>query len=550
MTNDTRKDLLKTHPRAVVHLRSQVVKKRFGLVLGAGISVDLGVPMWKSLVTSIASDSEIDGKAIICNEVGGRTLPYQSELLFQHLSKKMQKELDPSLSELAKQSTIQAKWAEICAKHIYAKTPTDIEKALSDHVYFKSLLPLIRTSYLTITFNFDDFLERALTHTRPGAEKTTGLGYESVTDPWPQFRRTQAVIYHPHGVVPDQGRLMETPVDRFVFSEAAYSAQYVGSRGHDSSFLLSHFARNTCLIIGCALEEELRNVLMRSAQINPGNYHYYIHFIDTETSGPDSAQRELMHETNFNVYNLITLFLTREKIKAFLDLINSDEVSDESLDDLSKMAGSKLKYTYYLTGPIGVGKSTTASLLRSLNVLDEWVEARPAILAKPWDELNEEEKKQADEWIVTQFGLKNKNLRHSKSGLSIVDRPPLDPLMFTPIDERPNKAKALLDSICPGRTGWNVEEGVVIALQGDPEVLTSRVRATGRTEYTKDRLNKMQQAIDTIYVGEGVKKINTCNLPINEVTKRVAKIIHCDQYVPFDLHGVLSTLEKGGDGAV
>lgn len=540
--SDDRAKVLNAYPKSVVHLRKQVAENRFGLVLGAGVSLNFGVPLWPKLVANIALDPQIQGKTLLSGEVAKRkTLPYQTEMLFERFRGKALKKLHSGMSELDKQSHITAAWLELCAKYIYAGVSEKLDAPLKKHPYFLSMLPLVQRSQLTVTFNFDDFLERSLSLKRKKNEP--GKGYEIVTDPWPQFRRSDSVIYHVHGVVPNQAKLMELPVDRFVFSEAAYSTQYIGSRGHDSSFLLTHFARNTCLFVGCALEDELRNVLMRGAQFNPGNYHYYIHWIPTDKGGPSEAQRKLISDTNFKIYNLITLFLTSEKIKALFELIDNERVADDDLADIATSNGVGLKYNYYLTGPLGVGKSTTANLLRSLNVLDEWLEARPQVLAKAWDELTPHEQKVSDNWIVEQFQKKNDALRRVKSAISIVDRPPLDPLAFTKPEDRPKKAKSLLDKICPKRK-WGIEPGVVILMKGDPDILSARVRARGRKDYSAERLIKMEAAILELYQGQGVHLIDTKNLSILDVTKKVAEIIHRDTYISFDLTAALKAHES------
>lgn len=539
-------EVLKKYPKAVVHLRRQVAEKRFGLVMGAGVGIDFRIPLWKDLVVKIAADSRVDGIALLQGAVEQKSLPYKTEMLFQRFREKSLANLEADLSPLAQQSTIAANWLEICALHLYADIDPDLNNALDSHHYFKAILPLVQQSHLTINFNFDNFLERSLALNKRDQDKDN-KGFEVVTDPWPQFRRKDSVIYHPHGMVPDVTKLMELPADRFVFSEAAYSAQYVGSRGHDSSFLTAHLARNTCLFLGCGLEEELRNVLMRGAQINPGNYHYYIQFIDDEVSGPNEEQRALMSETNFNVYNIITLFLTAEKIRALLELLDSGDIKDEQFKDLAAQIEVETKYNYYLTGALGVGKSTTANLLRSLHVLDEWLEARPPVLAEPWDELDEAQRKEADDWIANQFCQKNDTLRRlSSPAISSVDRPPLDPLVFTKKEDWPAKAKNLLDTICPNRK-WNIEPGVVILLEGDPQVLSARVRATGRKEYSATRLERMQKTLIEIYDGEGVHKIDTKHLSILEVTKKVSEIIHRKDYRPFNLMRALENYEGGLD---
>lgn len=540
-------DLLKRYPRAIIHLRSQVRKQRFGTILGAGISVDFGAPNWTKLINDIAADPQVDAKDVAAGDAfNGMAAPYQTEILYQKFRATFfSKTIDLSPAEL--ENTAAAEWLTICQKYLYETPPIKIAAALPTHPYMEELIPLVQRSSLTVNFNFDDYLERALAERKREKDKGN-RGFEVVTDPWPQFRRQDCVIYHLHGYVP--AGLMEKAVDRFVFSEASYSKQYVGARGHDSSFLLAHFARNTCLLVGCSLEAELRNVLMRGAETNPGNFHYYCHWIP-EKSTLSNVERKLISDTNFKVYNLITLFLTSQEIKLLLRLINECDILDGKIKDLAKLSSVPLKYTFYMTGSIGVGKSTTTSHLRNLNVLDEWLEPRPEILSIPWDKLTDKQKNTADEWIADQFQKKNDTLRHEENSvISVVDRPPLDPLVFTPTNERPTKAKLLADRLCPDG-GYGVEEGVVILLLGDPKELSARVRATGRQEYTAEKLKKMQSDMEDLYKSmRGTVAIDTQFMGIAELTKRVAEVIHREEYTPADLTTKLKSYIGAADGPV
>jgi SIR2-like domain len=543
-------DLLRQYPRAIVHLRSQVRKQRFGTILGAGISIDFGAPQWGKLINDIASDPDVDAKDVAEGAAfKGMAAPYQTEILYQKFRAGFFGKLT-DLSPAEQQNTATAAWLTICQKYLYKTPPIDIAADLPKHPYMEALIPLVQNSALTVNFNFDDYLERALADRK--REKDRGnRGFEVVTDPWPQFRRQDCVIYHLHGYVPEG--LMEKTVDRFVFSEASYSKQYVGARGHDSSFLLTHFARNTCLLVGCSLEAELRNVLMRGAETNPGNFHYYCHWIPARKTLSD-IERQLISETNFKVYNLITLFLTSSEIRLLLKLINKSEISDGKLKDLATRSAIPLKYTFYMTGSIGVGKSTTTSHLRNLNVLDEWLEPRPEVLSIPWDKLTDDQRAFVDNWIVGQFTQKNDTLRHEEDAvINVVDRPPLDPLVFTSKDEMSAKARFLADHLCPddGHGGYGIEKGVVILLLGDPRELSARVRATGRQEYTAGKLEQMQIDMKALYESmPGTITIDTQFMSIAELTKRVAEVIHRDEYMPADLTSKLQSYIGAGSGPV
>lgn len=537
-------ELLEEHPRAIAHLRSQFESKRFGLVLGSGISSDFHVPLWADLVKAIAAEPDVDGEALLAGAASKKALPFQTEMLFERFR---QKRMPASHTQtVAEENATAAAWLQLCQRCIYSGAVSDLEKALKEHPYLEHLIPLVQGSYLTINFNFDDFLERSLALRKVPRDKGN-RGFEAVTDPWPQFRRTDSVIYHPHGYVP--AGIMESPVDRFVFSEAGYSKQYVGARGHDTSFLTAHFARNTCLLVGCSLEDELRNVLMRGAHFNPGNYHYFIHYVK-DASSLGAEERKLIEDTNFKIYNLITLFLNGAQIAVLLQLINHAAVPDDDLRDAASVCSAQLRYTFYMTGALGVGKSTTSNLLRSLSVLDEWLEPRLEVLGKPWDELTNDEKQAADSWIIDQFKKKNDSLRRQKKpDIRVVDRPPVDPLVFTPENERATKATSLLKGICVSKD-HQIESGVVILLLGNPKELSARVCATGRSDYTEEKLARMQNDMLAIYKGQpGVVVIDTNFLTIPDVTKRVAQVIHRDPYIPADLMNLVKS-HQGKSSAV
>lgn len=541
---DRHKKLLKQDARPIFHMRSQLEHQRFGLVFGSGLSKAFHLPIWSELVEKIAEDPQVDGKDLLDKFSETKSLPYQTELLLQHFKRKKEGETGfKDLSPRAFEYRTLAEWLIIVAKHLYSNTPADFRAEVVEHPYLKAYLPIIRQTPMTVTYNFDNYIERALEYTKQEDDEILSRGFETITNPLTQFRRRNAIIYHPNGFFPPE--LMELPVDKFVFSEASYAEQFAEVLSGDHSALINHFSKNTCLLIGLSLEDEmLRNILILSSVATPGNYHYYAYYLQDENE-LNSQQREAIKRTNFNIYNLITLFLLEEDIVALGELINSNKVSEADICDCSQEIGVDHAYRFYVTGPMGVGKSTTLNNFRNLNVFDEWLEERPEILAKPWDELDKEESEFADNWIINQFYKKNKNLKHRKSGVFLVDRPPLDPLSFTPPDNQKDKAQRLLSTICPGSAPWKVENGTIILLTGDPKELAVRMLLTRRLGYTAEKLEKMEKAMKEVYSGDGCVIIDTFGLTISEVTKRVAEIIHLSKYEPYDLHERLVNFQEG-----
>ena len=302
--SDLHKSVLEQYSRPIVHMRHQVRTKRFGLVFGAGLSKAFGIPTWGKLVQNIADDKEIQGQRVL-NVIPPRTgLPYKTEMLFEHYKK-----LRYAQAAVSKHHTrdldfrIAADWRKIVQKHLYSGVKNNLGDHLETHPYLLQYIPLIKKTHMTVTYNFDDFIEQSLFRKRSPEEEPTSRGFESVTDPWTQFRRTEAIIYHPNGVMPQNP--LETPSDRFVFSEASYAEQLMGFFAGDQAGLVNHFSKHTCLFIGLSLEDEtLRNVLMQGARSCTGNFHYYVHYLDPGESLDDET-RQAITLANFKVYNLV-----------------------------------------------------------------------------------------------------------------------------------------------------------------------------------------------------------------------------------------------------
>jgi hypothetical protein len=58
-------DILARDPKAIAHLRRQLIRGRLGLIFGAGASRGLGFPNWPGLVDGIAAHCDVNGQAIV-----------------------------------------------------------------------------------------------------------------------------------------------------------------------------------------------------------------------------------------------------------------------------------------------------------------------------------------------------------------------------------------------------------------------------------------------------------------------------------------------------
>jgi len=543
--NDLHKSVLERYSRPIVHMRKQIEAGRLGLIFGAGLGQGCQLPTWGKLVEALAADPEVDGKVLLQVVPPRAGLPYKTEMLFEHFRQRRYSSADAELHNTrALDYRIGADWRELIRKHLYANVTGNMGDYLDSHLYLKQYLPIIRRTHMTVTYNFDDLLEQSLLRERENGA-TGSIGFESVTNLWMQFRRANAVIYHPNGVVPQNP--LETPSDRFVFSEESYVKQLIGIFAGDQAGLVNHLSKHTCLLVGLSLEDDtVRNVLSQAAHSCPGNLHYYVHYLQPGETLEQETQRAIIF-ANFKVYNLVTLFLDDEEIRALGELVDTTRCSTNEFCDFAEEHSLRVRFRFYVTGSLGVGKSTTINHFRNLVVLDEWLAQRLPILAKSWDNLSDDEKRTADEWIINQFKMKNDILRNEREGIFVMDRGPLDPITFTPDAEWSDKAGRLLSMICPGQAKWQVEDGRIILLQGDGSELALRMVITKREDYTAEKLESMEERLGNAYGVEGVTRFDTRGLTPSDVAHRVSEIIHLEPYEPMcNLHNRLESVRKEG----
>lgn len=532
--------LLRDHTRQIVHLRQQKDKKQFGLVFGAGIGTDLGFPSWNHLLERIAKHPEIKGRAILKRWASSTALAQQ---LFQHYKSKSIASQPADLPSSMVEMKIRAGWRSIVHQCLYQGIPPTISQLLKKDRYLESLVPLIKASPLTVTYNFDDTLQRLLEkHSKPDEKGSATYWSGNV-----QLNARQgSVIYHPNGFLPY--KVAERPSDHLVFLEDSFVDQLIDSMSGQYASLATHISRTTCLFVGLSLSDPgLKHLLRQSAKAFPGHYHYYISFVaDPKRANPELQRIEA--EANFDVYNLITLHLTANEINALATLL---AVEDSQFEVRAEEVSNCQSFRYYIVGSVSAGKSTTVSCFRSVVTQDEWVAERAKGMEKAPHLLSTAEKRRIDKWVAEQVSVKNTRLaKTSKSGIHVIDRAPLDAFAFTPDGAWKSKAKLLKTTIRSGDAKRTIVEGHVIFLYGTPEIMAERAISLHK-QVTAASLKDQQEKLFKIYSGleplGGFTKIDTRGRTSNDVIKQVAQVIFQKPYVSSNLHERLVHFEKNGE---
>lgn len=534
-------NLLEKYNKYIVHMRQQfdLAPSKLGIVLGAGISINIGLPDWNELVAKISQRDDIIKLGIT---IDLKNDPISNaQLLFQaYKASKLKNASKEDKSYNRIEMIIKAGWREIVHDTLYNHIPERIDEIVHEDDYLWSLIRVIKKTPMTVNYNFDDTLQRMISHKKTEEDSR---GYETLwnTNIY-MYPKSSCVLYHPNGYLPY--KLSEHPSENIVFQEDSFADQLIDSINGHYNVLLDYFTHNTCLLIGLSLcDPTLKHILRNNAINYPGTYHYYIKYSPNRNDDTNEITQTL---ANFDVYNLITLYLNKEEIGALLDLLVMDE--RDFIHYLEEI-GKPISYQYFLVGAVGVGKTTALSYFRGLKTIDEWTNNMPDEMAKDPSKVSDQTKiKAIDNWIIDQWYIKNNKLLDcaEKPNLIIVDRGPLDMLAFTPKGQWQSKSRMILNGISPRMANRKLCSAEVIFLEGDPAIMAARSILIQR-DTDKNNLQKQQKLIHYIYAkaGNALKTIDTRNKEKGDVVRAIARIIFLEDYEEAPLHNMLIDFMNG-----
>lgn len=535
------KEIAKKHSKAVTHLRTQKKLDRLGLVFGAGISTDFGFPKWDELIQRIASDERVKGEELL-KKIEQKTLI--SQLLFQNYRAKEYCTHGADFLEYDKfNSHVQAGWHKIIHDALYRDVPKEIEELKQKDSYLYEYLDIIKEIKLTVNYNFDNTIQLLLAEKRTPEQRKKERGYRTVWNSDIQLYPQRGVLYHPNGFLPNNAR--DRTSENLIFLDDSFGDQLIDSVAGHYSTLSYYFSQNTCIFLGLSLEDAtLKHLLRKNANMHPGHVHYYIHYLEDENNMDDKSKKAII-DANFEVYNLVTLFLNKEGIKSLAQAI---KCPDEDFEELCDRMATSTSYRYFLTGSVSVGKSTAVSHFRSLQTHDEWLENRIEGMEKDPRFINEKEMiEKIDQWVADQWRKKNFALsRTANHGIHIIDRCPLDAFAFTPEDQWAKKANFTITNITPAKSKTKLVNGTIILLLGDPDVMEVRALKLQKIVESRD-LRYRQELLKKIYnkATKGIIWLDTKEKSAKRIAKEISKIIHIDDYVECIIQERLNLIKDG-----
>ena len=516
------RSLMMRYSREVLHMHQAKTDKTFGLVLGAGASMDIGFPSWDELVDRIARHQDVNAPAFLSRAPDASS---RAQLLF-HAYRAQRFNRGPVNDLEAFDQEVEAEWHRIIHACLYRGAASPEEFVARD-AYLWAFLPTIAESPLTVNYNFDDSVELMLEELRAEAPLTNPVSYRTAWRPGALAGTKTSLIFHPNGYLP---RSLKQRPGGLTFSEARYADQLIESMGVKYASFLHNLAHTTYLFLGVSLQDgTLRNLLRQGAQEYPGHFHYHIHFLEDGVAIPEN-ETSTIRAARFDVLNIITLFLARDEIAALGFVLSWDS---ETLKQQMVTLDLPTVLKVFLTGVRAVGKTTALSHFHSIGTYEEWPMRRPDAMEKDVATLTAEERVLVDSWVDRQIIYKNLLISQSRPGIHLIDRAPLDAFAFIPADERRERA-VRMERLVRGNAPRTLCDGHVIVLLGDERVLSIRCLAR-HVRIEEESLRQEQRLHRLVYESErritDVTLIDTRDKTVEAVVKAIARVLFLEKNI-------------------
>jgi hypothetical protein len=457
-------------PVWITHMwQRRIEHSRLGLVLGAGVSHDAGIPLWDELVGRLMATANFPIDRMEAHKKDGLTPTLLAEMVYRrHFDS--QTKVHSDMASKFRRYQVDASWCVKIHACLYEKVlGQEFAEITKDHIYLDPLAELICKSQFAVTFNFDDIVDEAVI---AYADKGKGPNPEIIIRPKIETRKDAPVIYHINGKLPREG--LRGRSEHVLLAEDAFADILLSPNSHDAEFVINQFAVRTFLLLGVSLtDNSLKNLLRSAAKRNPANHHFVVYYEEEGQYRSEEVRRDLF-DANLHVYNLISIFLTKDEIKALVQMLNLDVKDAEFEDQLRHIAKIKIDRKYYLVGSVAAGKSSALEALRCFTTHEEWKGRVPAEMYLKDETLSAEQQRNVDRFLYPQLTQKNRRMGSEHPAIRVMDRAYLDLFAFSKSsDEIKQKAVRLREEA----VGWggHFQDGQIFFLTASEEAFKERL---------------------------------------------------------------------------
>lgn len=292
-----------TSQTAIKHLKESYIKNKLVLVLGAGVSMNFGIPSWDSLLQRllVKTIEEEPEKATILSKVFTKVFNPSPLIAGRFLQE-----------SLEKPSVIKNKFEKEVRDALYESFDNNAHSLTMDEIVQLCISPGKNTPTLDgiISYNYDDIIENKI------LAKDLDVPFQSIYGQGIDPDDNSLAIYHVHGFLPREGNLDDRNI--ITLGEYVYHEQYNATYSWNNIIQINKFRDNTCLFLGSSLTDpNIRRLLdiAHSQKTGKKRYHYILKKKPNTKKVSEMLQKVL--DDNPEIFN--------EKVKAKINFDDTVE---------------------------------------------------------------------------------------------------------------------------------------------------------------------------------------------------------------------------------
>ena len=250
-----------TAQTAIKNLTEAYTQGNLVLVIGAGISMNYGIPSWNSLLQRLLMRTieKETNKAAVISKVYAKIFNPSPLIAGRYLQE--------TLSRASSQGNNFEKEVRNALYETYDK---DHISLIMDEIVRLCIAPGNNPNLDgIITYNYDDTIETKLRESKSGLKYQTIYGKGWNPD-------NKSLPYHVHGFLPKEGKLDESNI--ITLGEFIYHEQYNAIYSWNNMVQINKFRDKSCLFIGSSLTDpNIRRLLdIANTQKNNNKFHYIV----------------------------------------------------------------------------------------------------------------------------------------------------------------------------------------------------------------------------------------------------------------------------------
>ena len=235
-----------SHKKSIKQLKDSYHTESLVFVLGAGVSMDYGLPSWNTLLQRLIAITFEDQKQNDSDK--NATIGKLFNMVFGPNALIAARYLALYFKELEKKSAKELLFEESIRKVLYEGLDPNQKSKIYQEIIKLCVSPGRNKSLdSVITYNFDDLLEKHL------EDLCLDIPYKSICTVGQNPSPNELPIYHVHGYIPRTGEL--SMVNRVTLGDDTYHSQYTDIYRWSNLIQLNKFKEKSCLFIGSSFTD-------------------------------------------------------------------------------------------------------------------------------------------------------------------------------------------------------------------------------------------------------------------------------------------------------